>query len=151
MADVNIAISLDPSYVEAHISRGAILYNLGKYDKAITEENQALAINPSSAEAYGNRAESWDMKGEYDKAKADFFQAIAIDPNCPSYYNDLAFFQATCLDAEVPRRRRGLRQREQCLSTDQWQQRGQQLLGAGLDLCRERRFRRSASVAEQGH
>ncbi len=46
------------------------------------------------------------MKGEYEKAKADFNQAIAIDSNGAAFYNDLAFFQATCLD---PRFRDGKR------------------------------------------
>jgi tetratricopeptide (TPR) repeat protein len=100
MADTNIALALEPSFVEAYVSRGAILYNQGKYDDAIAADNQALAIDPSTAQAYGDRASSWNMKGEYEKAKADYYQAIAIDPNNPEYLNELAFFQATCLDAK---------------------------------------------------
>ncbi len=40
------------------------------------------------------------MKGQYEKAKADFDQAVAIDGNNPEFYDDLAFFQATCLDPQ---------------------------------------------------
>jgi tetratricopeptide (TPR) repeat protein len=40
------------------------------------------------------------LKGEFEKAKADYLQAIAIDGNNASYYNQLAFFQATCVDAK---------------------------------------------------
>ena len=75
-------------------------YNEQKYDEGIAADNQALAIDPSDAQAYADRASNWDMKGEYDKAKADYYQAITIDPNCVEYYNQLAFFQATCLDAK---------------------------------------------------
>jgi tetratricopeptide (TPR) repeat protein len=98
IADANQALAITPSFVEAYVSRGALWYNKGEYDKAIADANQALAINPSFAQAYSNRAAAWDMKGEYEKAKADYYQAIAIDSNCAAYYNDLAFFQATCLD-----------------------------------------------------
>ena len=97
--DVNLALAIEPSYAEAYISRGAIWYNKGEYDKAIADDNSALAIDPSLAQAYSNRAGDWNMKGEYDKAKADFDQAIALDANNAEYYDDLAFFQATCLDA----------------------------------------------------
>ena len=100
LADTNIALALEPSYVEAYVSRGAILYNQQKYDDGIAADNQALAIDPSSAQAYADRAANWNMKGEYEKAKADYYQSIAIDPNCVDYYNQLAFFQATCLDAK---------------------------------------------------
>jgi tetratricopeptide (TPR) repeat protein len=37
-------------------------------------------------------------KGLFEKAQADFYQALSIDPNNDSYYDDLAFFQATCPD-----------------------------------------------------
>jgi len=106
IADTNQALAIAPSFVDAYVSRGALWYNKGEYDKAIADDNQALAINPSVAQAYDNRASAWIMKGDYEKAKADFNQAIAIDSNCSGYYNDLAFFQATCLD---PRYRDGKR------------------------------------------
>lgn len=91
---------LDPSYAEAYVSRGAILYNKGDFDKAIADENAALAIDPSMAQAYGNRGSAWDLKGEYAKAKADFDQALAIDGNNAEFIDELAFFQATCLDPQ---------------------------------------------------
>ena len=107
IADDNQALAIDPSYADALISRSAIWFNKGDYDKAIADDNQALAINPSCAQAYGNRDSAWNMKGDYEKAKADFYQAIAIDANNAEYYNDLAFFQATCLDQALPRRPAG--------------------------------------------
>jgi tetratricopeptide (TPR) repeat protein len=92
-------LAIEPSYLEAYVSRGAIWYNKGEYDKAIADDNQALAIDPSCAQAYADRASSWDMLGDYEKAKSDYYRAISIDPNNAEYYNELAFFQATCLDA----------------------------------------------------
>ena len=106
IADATQALAIEPSFIEALVSRGALWFNKGEYDKAIADNNQALAINPSVAQAYDNRASAWNMKGEYEKAKADFNQAIAIDSNGAAFYNDLAFFQATCLD---PRFRDGKR------------------------------------------
>ena len=106
IADATQALAIEPSFIEALVSRGALWSNKGEYDKAIADDNQALAINPSVAQAYDNRASAWNMKGEYEKAKADFNQAIAIDSNGAAFYNDLAFFQATCLD---PRFRDGKR------------------------------------------
>ena len=91
---------------------GAIWYNQGEYDKAVADDNAALAIDPSMAQMpMPTAADAWDLKGEYAKAKADFDQALAIDGNNPDYIDDLAFFQATCLDPQVPRRPAGLRQR----------------------------------------
>ncbi len=45
-------------------------------------------------------AAAWDLKGEYAKAKADFDQALAIDGNNAEFIDELAFFQATCLDPQ---------------------------------------------------
>ncbi len=98
--DVNLALAIEPSFVDAYVSRGAIWYNKGEYDKAVADDNSALAIDPGSAQAYSDRAGAWNMKGDYAKAKADFDQAIALDANNAGYYSDLAFFQATCLDPQ---------------------------------------------------
>ncbi len=100
LADVNIALALEPSYVEAYVSRSAIWYNKGEFDKAVADDNAALAIDPNMAQAYADRGSAWDLKGEYAKAKADFDQALAIDGNNVDFIDDLAFFQATCLDPQ---------------------------------------------------
>ena len=102
IADATQALAIDPSYAEALVSRGAIYYNKGDYDeeKAIADDNQAyLAINPTNAQAYGDRGSAWNMKGDYAKAQGRFLsQALSADANNAEFYNDLAFFQATCLD-----------------------------------------------------
>ncbi len=98
LADANQALAIDPCYTAALVSRGAIWLNKGEYDKAVADDNQALTIDPSFAQAYSDRGNAWNLKGDYEKAKADFYQALAIDANNPAYYDDLAFFQATCLD-----------------------------------------------------
>jgi tetratricopeptide (TPR) repeat protein len=99
LVDANLAIAIEPSFIEAYISRSAIWYNKGENDKAVADANLALAIDPNAAQAYSNRAGAWNLKGEYAKAKADYDEAIALDANNAECYSDLAFFQATCLDA----------------------------------------------------
>ena len=56
LVDVNLALAIEPSFVDAYVSRGAIWYNKGEYDKAVADDNSALAIDPGSAQAYSDRA-----------------------------------------------------------------------------------------------
>ena len=79
------------SYCNGYVSQGNAWDAQGNYDSAIAAYTQAIAYDTNCALAYAQRGAVWYEKGEYEKAIAD-------DTNCAAYYNDLAFFQATCLD-----------------------------------------------------
>ena len=72
IADLNKAIQLNPSLVEAYNNRGAVYINNGDYDQALEDLNKAIQLDPNFAVAYYNRGVSYKNKGKYDQANADF-------------------------------------------------------------------------------
>ena len=48
IADLDVAIALDPQYSEAYYLRGVAKYQLGNYEAAIADFNQTIEIYPIS-------------------------------------------------------------------------------------------------------
>lgn len=76
----NKAITENPTYGYAFISRGIAYMSQGDLDKAISNFSESIDESPQFTEAYQNRGVLYEFKGQFNKAIADFDKAIAADP-----------------------------------------------------------------------
>ncbi|KAM5243495.1 tetratricopeptide repeat protein 6 [Hipposideros larvatus] len=90
--DFNRAITLDPKYYEAYLSRVAFYGMKGRYSKAILNCNEAIKIYPQSVRAYLYRGILKYSNKAYKLAIADLTTAINMHKN-----NYIAFYnRALC-------------------------------------------------------
>ncbi|KAM5336951.1 tetratricopeptide repeat protein 6 [Glossophaga mutica] len=86
--DFNHAITIDPKYYEAYLSRVAFYGLEGRYSKAILNCNEAIKIFPHSVRAYVYRGVLKYHNKTYKLAITDLTTAIDMDKNCYiAFYN----------------------------------------------------------------
>ena len=76
IAHYDVAISLNPNYVDAHIGRGNAYLRTHDYDRAIANFNEAIRLDPNYAAYYG-RGNAYLGMQDYDRAIANFDEAIS--------------------------------------------------------------------------
>ena len=87
LADLNLAIEIEPRLAIAYFNRGRIRLTQGDLDGAIRDLDQAIGINPRLAWAYNNRANARIDKSDLNGAIDDYDRAITIEPgNAMNYY-----------------------------------------------------------------
>ena len=76
-----LALRLDPKYVDAWVKKGYAHFHLGEYNSAISSYDKALEVDV-------NNVEPWNLKGlayyklkNYDKAISACEKAIDVNPN----------------------------------------------------------------------
>ncbi|GHU83878.1 hypothetical protein FACS189468_9390 [Spirochaetia bacterium] len=79
IADYTQAISLDPNFTAAYISRG--LAKNSDHETKRVDYTKVNSINPNKPHAEIYRGYAYWEIGEYDAAIAEFTQAISIDPD----------------------------------------------------------------------
>jgi len=84
--DVNKAIELDPTFVDAYMLKGNFFFRTQVYDLAIKEYTKAIALDPKYAKAYADRGGSHYELGSFAKAIPDLSKAIELDPNVANAY-----------------------------------------------------------------
>ncbi len=80
MADLDVAVRLEPRSTDYLIARGYARLVGGVADDAIADFNAALAIDAKSATALNNRGLAYRKKGDLDRAISDYTAAIDIGP-----------------------------------------------------------------------
>ena len=110
----NTALS-DPSSAEEHYKSATAYYDLGEFERAISEYRQAIALNPNSPLTYNRLGVAYSELKQYDAALDAYQKALALSPMTTElHYNvglvhlkqgDLqraleAFKHAITLDAE---------------------------------------------------
>jgi len=98
---------------ETHNNRGTGYFDIGNFEKAISEWNRAIEIDPQYADAYVNRGDAYLAKGEFDQALADFDKAITINPNDAYAY----LFRGMCL-IDIGENQRAIPDLERALELD---------------------------------
>jgi len=83
------ALSIDPSFVEAHCNLGNTYFLQGLIDQAIEEYKNAAKIQPHYTLAHYNLGIAYNEKGLLEDAVTEYKQALAIDPNYPEAHNNL--------------------------------------------------------------
>jgi len=79
LTDLDSAISEDPRFVLAYISRADTYLSKGEDDKALDDLNRALALDPKQAKAYFLRARYFKNKNNRELALKDFNMAVSLD------------------------------------------------------------------------
>jgi tetratricopeptide (TPR) repeat protein len=82
----NIAITLDPNSVEAHLWHANILHDCERYEEALAGFDRAIKLEPKSAVIYNNRGATLQALKFYDLALASYDQALELDPANASVY-----------------------------------------------------------------
>ncbi len=86
----NQALSRDPNYVEAYLSRGQIFKLKKDFDHALADYDKALQLSKPFAQSYAfnNRGDVYYAMGRYDLALTDYDKALAIQVNYPNALNN---------------------------------------------------------------
>lgn len=97
MADVNLAIALDPNNPIFLRNRAKWLQEAGDLS-SITEYNQIIKLEPKEANNYYGRALAIELAGDHEGAIADYTKAIEINPNFHQAYYNRALRQKNASD-----------------------------------------------------
>ena len=97
MDDLDQALLLDPSRVDAWVLRAAIWRRMDMLDEARSDIDKAVALSPEDAEALLERGIVRQLMGNMDGARQDWTRAEQVDPN--SEAAELAAQNLTLLDA----------------------------------------------------
>jgi tetratricopeptide (TPR) repeat protein len=88
IADLEMAISLNPYNYDAYMNLAVAQEKLGQLDRARENVEKAVSVKPASHEAYIYRGVLYEELGQLDKAIGDYTKAIALDPSDLDAYND---------------------------------------------------------------
>ena len=87
-----LAIRIDPNYVDAWIKKGYAHFHLGEYTVAISCYDKALDIDLNNAEAWNLKGLAYYEMRNYDQAIIACDKAVDIDPNdAMSWYNKACY------------------------------------------------------------
>jgi tetratricopeptide (TPR) repeat protein len=83
---VTKAISLQPDFAEAYLTRGILFSIMGNEERAFNDYNEAIRLKPSYSRAYLVRGNAYSNNADTRRALIDFYDAIRLEPNfAPSY------------------------------------------------------------------
>jgi tetratricopeptide (TPR) repeat protein len=87
-----LAIRIDPNYVDAWIKKGYAHFHLGEYTVAISCYDKALDIDLNNAEAWNLKGLAYYKMRNYDQAILACDKAVDINPNdAMSWYNKACY------------------------------------------------------------
>ena len=84
LADLAVAIRLQPDRPSAYVVRAEIHKKRCQFDQAIADATQAIFLDPDNAAAYSIRATCREAIGDLEGATADHEELVRIDPTRPS-------------------------------------------------------------------
>ncbi len=90
IAHLEKAVSLYPTYLQAHLMLGTTYMDLQQWDKAEKALRRALEINPKAANAYFALGEVYLRQKKYDQAEKALLEGIAIEARSPQSHLTLA-------------------------------------------------------------
>jgi protein O-mannosyl-transferase len=96
IADLKIAISIDPQNAEAYNNLGLYYADKGVVDSAITALNRALTLKETFPEAWYNKGNAYAKGGLFDQAIASYNTAIQQKPE----YTDAILNLGNCYAAQ---------------------------------------------------
>ena len=87
----------------AHANRGAALYDLGDFRRAMEDFDTAIALKPEYAKSYINRGKTLQKLGDFRRAIEDFDTAIALSPEYAQAYVGRGLAYAKSRSRRIPR------------------------------------------------
>ena len=88
LADMDMAIKLEPKIAGLYINRAFIRYGLDDWDGAMSDYDNALSLDPLNSTALFNRGMLNAEAGANDKAQEDFTAVLTLDPDdVRAHYN----------------------------------------------------------------
>lgn len=88
LKDYTQAITVNPTYVDAYVARGLMLYELRKYQDALQDFQEASTLKPNFPRVYVFAGAMYRMIKDYEKALAQLNTAISLSPNyAEAYFN----------------------------------------------------------------
>jgi tetratricopeptide (TPR) repeat protein len=97
LGQVNRAIALDPSNINAFWEKAAYLLLSRRPGQALEVADAGLAVNPNDVSLLEPRASAENALGRYEQGKADAERAMRLSPHDP----DVPFLHASVGDAEL--------------------------------------------------
>ncbi len=87
-----LALRIDPKYVDSWIKKGYAHFHLGQYPVAISSYNKAIDIDLNNGEAWNLKGLAYYRMNNYEKAVEACEKAIDINPNDGmSWYNKACY------------------------------------------------------------
>lgn len=91
-----LALRIDPNYVDAWIKKGYCHFHLDDYSQAITCYDKALGIDVNNAEAWNLKGLTYYRMKNYEKAVECAEKAIDVNPNDGmAWYNKACYLSLT--------------------------------------------------------
>lgn len=87
LAAYNLALDINPNYLQALEGRCSALYHLEQYDQALKSCEAAIAINSQSYQSWHQRGNILNKLGRYREALESYNKSIAIHPNYVHSWN----------------------------------------------------------------
>lgn len=91
LQEVEAALKLQPNYSDAHIARGSLLREAGRFADAHQDFDLALAANLESVGALVGRGLTYQAEGKNAPAETYFTEALRLDPDNVIALNGLAW------------------------------------------------------------
>jgi len=88
LESIDQALSMDPNFTIAWITRAGILNAMGEYNQSLVASDRALAIDEDQAEAWTNRASALISLGRNEEALESADRAIELDPRLSEAWID---------------------------------------------------------------
>ncbi|MGE5405987.1 MAG: RDD family protein [Candidatus Saccharibacteria bacterium] len=86
LAELKLAIEIDPQYYSALVTRGDLYLDMGQPQLAIADYTSCIDSEPEDTYAYQSRAKAYLQLKDYANALADANYAIEIDPELAESY-----------------------------------------------------------------
>ena len=100
IAEFGAALETNATNAHAYIGRGEAWYQMKEYERALSDFDEAVRFAPEIHHRYLDRANALMGLGRYAEANRDLVEARRLGPDCAECYRNLAWFRATCPDAE---------------------------------------------------
>lgn len=82
MAFFDMALEMEPTYIEAHYRKAVALIGLGEYDEALENFEHYLKVDPRDAEILNHKGSLLNLQGKRDQALMCFDKALDMHPWC---------------------------------------------------------------------
>jgi tetratricopeptide (TPR) repeat protein len=122
LADIDVAVRLQPRDADALLARAAIRLAQGLPKLAISDLDAALGIDPENIEAYCERGKLREEAGEYRLALYDYQLALNRASDDPLVLNYMAWLLATAPDAALRDGRRAVEMAVQAVKLENSQE-----------------------------